>query len=116
MDQILIGANNVGFMILYIAAFIGILYFLMIRPQKKQQAKRKEMLNSLKINDRIMTIGGITGYIRQLSDYYAYVEVADGLVIEVSRQHIGSVLNDEADATYENVEEADSEEDTEEEK
>lgn len=114
MDQILVGANNVGFMVLYIAAFIGLLYFLMYRPQKKQQTKRREMLQNLKINDRIMTIGGITGYIRQLSDNYAYIEVADGLVIEVSRQHIGSVLTDEDEATYENVADADSEEETEE--
>ena len=44
---------------------IGILfYFLMIRPQSREKAKRQELLNALKKNDKIVTIGGILGTIR----------------------------------------------------
>ena len=105
MNQIIVGSGNAGFMIIYIVALFALLYFLMIRPQKKHQNARKEMLQKLKINDRIITVGGITGYIRQLSDDYAYVEIADGLVIELSRQYVASVLKDEEESPAENASE-----------
>ena len=53
------------------------------------------MLNRLKPNDRILTVGGITGYVRQVTDDYIYVEIADGLVIELSKPYIATVLQDD---------------------
>ncbi len=95
MNQLILGSGNVGFMIIYVVALFALLYFLMIRPQKKRQNARNDMLRGLKINDRVITVGGITGYIRQLTDDFIYVEIADGLVVEVSRQYVASVLQDE---------------------
>lgn len=92
----IIGSGGGGFMIIYIIALMALLYFLMIRPQKKHQDKHKQMLNNLKINDRILTVGGITGYVRELTDDYIYVEIADGLVVEFNRQYVATVLQDEA--------------------
>ncbi|NLC76183.1 MAG: preprotein translocase subunit YajC, partial [Clostridia bacterium] len=57
------GLGQWGGTIIYLAVFFGIIYFLMIRPQQKQQKQRMEMLNSVKVNDRIITIGGIHGKI-----------------------------------------------------
>lgn len=96
MSQMIIGSGGGGFMIIYIIALMALLYFLMIRPQKKHQDKHKQMLNNLKINDRILTVGGITGYVRELTDDYIYVEIADGLVVEFNRQYVATVLQDEA--------------------
>lgn len=113
MDQLMLGTSSAGFMIIYVVALFGILYFLMIRPQKKHQNARNEMLRNLKINDRIMSVGGITGYIRQMNDEYVYVEIADGLVIEMSRQYVASVLKEDApveEAVEETAEETADEE------
>lgn len=95
MNQIIIGSGNGGFMLIYIIALAALLYFLMIRPQKKHQDKHKQMLNALKIDDRILTVGGITGYVRDLNDTYIYVEIADGLVIELNRQYVATVLQED---------------------
>lgn len=106
MSQTIIGSGNGGFMIIYIIALFALLYFLMIRPQKKNQERHKQMLNALKINDRIQTVGGITGYVRDVGDTYVYVEIADGLVIELNRQYVAMVLHDEDDdASAEEAEE-----------
>lgn len=91
----IIGSGNGGFMILYIVALFALLYFLMIRPQKKSQDRHKQMINNLKVNDRVLTVGGITGYVRDMNDSYLYIEIADGIVIELNRQYIAMVLQDE---------------------
>ena len=90
--------------ILWLVGCLVVFYIFLIKPQKKQQNMRNKMLNGLKVNDRILSVGGITGYIRQLTDKYVYVEIADGLVVEMSRQYIAMVLNDEED--FEDDEEA----------
>lgn len=113
----IVGASSGGFMLIYIVALFALLYFLMIRPQKKHQDKHKQMLNALKVNDRILTVGGITGYVRDLNDSYIYVEIADGLVIELNRQYVAAVLQEEDEQeaipedaeTVEQVEEASDE-------
>ena len=97
MSQMIIGSGNGGLMILYIVALFALLYFLMIRPQKKSQDRHKQMINNLKVNDRVLTVGGITGYVRDMNDSYLYIEIADGIVIELNRQYIAMVLQEEAD-------------------
>lgn len=95
-------------MILYIVALFALLYFLMIRPQKKSQDRHKQMINNLKVNDRVLTVGGITGYVRDMNDSYLYIEIADGIVIELNRQYIAMVLqedDDEEDLPAEDAEE-----------
>lgn len=96
MNSVILGSSGGGFMLLYIVALIALLYFLMIRPQKKQQDRHRQMLRNLKINDRILTVGGLTGYVRDMTDDYLYVEVADGLVVEFNRQYVAMVLQEEA--------------------
>lgn len=108
MSQMIIGSGNGGFMILYIVALFALLYFLMIRPQKKSQDRHKQMINNLKVNDRVLTVGGITGYVRDMNDSYLYIEIADGIVIELNRQYIAMVLqedDDEEDLPVEDAEE-----------
>jgi len=49
--------------VLMIVAFVAILYFFMIRPQKKQEKRDAEMRDALAVGDEITTIGGIIGKI-----------------------------------------------------
>lgn len=106
MSQMILGTSSGMGLILWIVVLFALMYFLMVRPQKKQQDKHKQMLNKLKPNDRILTVGGITGYVRQVTDDYIYVEIADGMVIELSKPYIATVLHDdEEDLPEEDVEE-----------
>lgn len=106
MSQMILGTSSGMGLILWIVVLFALMYFLMVRPKKKQQDKHKQMLNKLKPNDRILTVGGITGYVRQVTDDYIYVEIADGMVIELSKPYIATVLHDdEEDLPEEDVEE-----------
>lgn len=47
---------------------IAVFYFLMIRPQRKQQKETEQMRNSIEVGDQVTTIGGIVGIVRQVKD------------------------------------------------
>ena len=76
-----------------------IFYFLMIRPQKKQEKERQEMLKALKKNDRVVTIGGIQGVVMNVRDKDVTLRIDDTNDIRVrfSRSAISSVVTKEED-------------------
>lgn len=96
MSNLILGANS-GLMMtaVYVVVLGALLYFMLIKPQKKQQQVRNDMLNNLSVNERIVTVGGITGYIRSLNGEYIYVEIAEGLVVEMTKQAVAAVLADD---------------------
>lgn len=73
-----------------IVVMIAIFYFLLYRPQKKQQSRRRAMLDSLKKGDQVITIGGIYGTIEELGDKSLKLKIADGVVIEVVRSSVNA--------------------------
>ena len=54
-----------------------VFYFLLIRPQRKKDKEAKKMLESLKVGDRICTIGGIYGTIVRIKDDVLTIEVGE---------------------------------------
>ena len=71
----------------------GIFYFMLWKPQKKEQQKRQDLLNSLKEGDEIITIGGIYGKITAISEKRVKVEFAEGVVIEMARNAVSGFQN-----------------------
>ena len=75
---------------------IGVVYFMMIRPQQRKQKVWTQMLADLKTGDKITTVGGIRGTIISLKDDAMILRVApDGLKIEVVKSAIASVTTQE---------------------
>lgn len=76
-------------------------YFLIIRPQRREQAKRDEVLKSLQKNDRVVTIGGMIGSIAGLSadGKEVTLKVDDNTRIKMLRSSIQTVLRDEDQET-----------------
>lgn len=72
-----------------------IFYFMLIRPQQKQQKKRQELLKSLKKGDRVVTIGGIHGVIKEINDTVLTLRVADNVNIKFARAGVDRVVEDE---------------------
>ena len=73
-----------------IVVMIAIFYFLLYRPQKKQQNRRRAMLDNLKKGDQVITIGCIYGTIVELGDTSLKLKIADGVVIEVVRSSVNA--------------------------
>lgn len=72
-----------------------IFYFLLIRPQQQQQKKRREMLSSLQKGDRVVSIGGIYGMIKEITEDTVVLRVADNVNIKMARTGIDRILRDE---------------------
>ncbi len=86
------GAGLGGFIILI--AFLVIFYVFAIRPQKKREKEIREMRESLRVGDEIITIGGIYGKIVKLKDDMVTIEVgANKTKIDLTKWAIGSTIN-----------------------
>jgi preprotein translocase subunit YajC len=70
----------------------GVMIFFMMRSQKKQAQKRKEMLSSIKSGDKIVTNGGIKGTIEKVKDDVYLLKIADGVQIEIVHAAVGQIL------------------------
>ena len=76
----------------------GIFYFMLWRPQKQEQKRRKEMLDSLKRGDKIITIGGMYGTLTKVGPVKVKVRLAEGVEIEFARTAISGFQDAGADA------------------
>jgi preprotein translocase subunit YajC len=85
--------GGIGFFVPFIFLFI-IMYFVMIRPQKKRQEQQKKLIGSLKTGDRVVTNAGIHGLISNVKDTTVIVKVADNVKIEMEKSAVTNVLDD----------------------
>ncbi len=69
----------------------GIFYFMLWKPQKKEQQRRDNMLNSLKRGDAVYTIGGICGVITCLSEKTVTLKVAENVEMKFLRTAVSGV-------------------------
>ena len=74
---------------LSIILFIAIFYFVLIRPQQKQTKQRKELVESLKVKDEVVTIGGVYGTIMKVKDTTVILKIADNVEVEILKTAIG---------------------------
>ena len=82
-------AQGGGFsMWIMLALIFVVMWFFMIRPQRKQQKEMENFRNALKNGDKVVTIGGIYGTISEVKDNYVILEVDKDVKIRVNKQAI----------------------------
>ena len=89
------GQNAGGGMTVFlvqIGALIAIFYVMLIRPQRKQQERQRQLLASLQRGDKIVTSGGIIGEVVHLKDDEVTVKSGESRVV-VMRTNIANILN-----------------------
>ena len=69
-----------------LALIFIVMWFFMIRPQRKQQKEMENFRNSLKNGDKVVTIGGIFGTVAEIKENSVLIEVDNGVKIRVSKQ------------------------------
>ena len=67
---------------------VGIFYFLVILPQKKQRQQLQEMIAGLKINDEIVTNGGLIGKIKEIRETSLIIQSAEKSFLEIGKQAV----------------------------
>lgn len=82
------GGSAIGGLIPLILIFVAF-YFFAIRPQQKRAKAQRELVNSIGVGDRIVTIGGMYGRVESLDEDTIRLEVAPGTTITVVRSAVG---------------------------
>ena len=79
-------AGSNSSMIIMLVAMFAIMYFVMIRPQKKRQKEEQEMRNAVEVGDEITTIGGICGKVVIVKEQHLIIETgADRNRMQITR-------------------------------
>lgn len=73
-----------------------VFWFMIIRPQKKQQDQRKAMINALKRGDQIVTSGGLFASVKDVKADRVTATIADGVKVEISKSAISAVVEESA--------------------
>lgn len=73
-------------MFIMLALIFAVMYFFMIRPQRKQQKELQNFRDSLKKGDRVITIGGIYGTVCEIKEGSVLIEVDNNVKIRVSKE------------------------------
>ena len=78
-------------LLIVVLAFI-VLYFVLVRPQKRKQVAQRQKLEDLNVGDEVLTAGGIYGEITGFQYDDLLVEIAPQLEVRVARRAIGAVF------------------------
>ncbi len=62
------GMESILGLVLPLALMFGLMYFLLIRPQRKKEKKLREQINSMVVGDSVVTIGGVVGRVVNIKD------------------------------------------------
>ncbi len=69
-----------------------LMYFLLIRPQSKKAKEHKSLIDNLKINDEIITNGGIVGKISKITDDFVIMLITDEVKITIKKEAISNAI------------------------
>ena len=92
------GVMSTGMLIMWLVIMFGMMYFLMIRPQKKEQKKTSAMLSTLEIGDCVLTTSGFYGIIIDITDDTVIVEFGNNKNCRIPMQKSAIVQVEKADA------------------
>jgi preprotein translocase subunit YajC len=81
--------------LIFLGLLIGLFYFMLIRPQKKRVEAHRNLLESTRIGDEIVTIGGMHGVIRGMGEDDVEVEIAPGTVVRFVKSAIARRVTQE---------------------
>ena len=81
----------------FILVLLALMWFLLIRPQRRRQVEAQKMMESLEVGKEIVTAGGLYGTITDLQDDEVRVQVADGVEVRVAKRAVAAVVGEEED-------------------
>ena len=90
--------NSPIFWVLYVVLLLGMLYFMAIRPQKKEKQRQQELLNSVAVGDTILTSSGFYGVIIDMTDDTVIVEVGNNKNCRIPMQKAAIVQVEKPEA------------------
>lgn len=88
-------SQNIFVSLFPFALMLAIFYLLVLGPMRRRQKKVQQFQGSLKVNDRVITTGGIYGLVTKVNEQTVRLQIADKVQIEISRAAIGGYQGQE---------------------
>ena len=82
-----------GYVIILIAVF-GLMWLLLIRPQRRRQLQQARMQDDVGVGDDVLTAGGIHGTVREIDGEIVHVEIAPGTTVRLDRRAVAAVAQE----------------------
>lgn len=76
---------------IFIAVFVALFYFLLIRPGQKQRKEHQQLVSSVKKGDEVVTAGGIYGQVTKVGEDYVMLEIAQKTIVRMTKSSIARV-------------------------
>ncbi len=80
------------FLPLLLIGLVG--YMILIRPQRKRSAERRQLMSAISPGDEIITIGGMHGAVRDVDDETVEVEISEGVIVRFERRAVAAITKD----------------------
>ncbi len=88
------GQSSPVYMMVWIAFMVAIFYFVMIRPQRRREKKRRDLIASVKTGDRVLLTSGILGEVCNVKERTLIVRIAEKTRVETLRSAVSQVMED----------------------
>ena len=85
---------NAGPLILLVL-FVGVLWLLLIRPQRQRQAAQQALVAQVQPGEEIVTVGGLLGTVKEVTDEEIKLEIAPGTEVRVAKQAISGIVRND---------------------
>ncbi len=79
----------------FIIILLVLMWFLLIRPQRRRQVESQRMLEALAVGKEVVTAGGLYGTITALEEDEVHVEIADGVEVRIAKRAIAGIVSEE---------------------
>jgi preprotein translocase subunit YajC len=80
---------------IFILVLLALMWFLLIRPQRRRQVEAQRLIDSLAVGKEVVTAGGLYGTVTAIEDDEVRVEIADGIEVRVAKRAVAGVVGDD---------------------
>ena len=76
----------------FILALLILMWFLLIRPQRRRQLDQQRLIDSLEVGKEIVTAGGLYGTVTALDHDEVHMQIADGVEVRIAKRAVAGIL------------------------
>jgi preprotein translocase subunit YajC len=96
---------------IFILVLLALMWFMLIRPQRRRQVEAQRMLQTIEVGKEIVTAGGVYGTITAVDDDEVRVRIAEGVEIRLAKRAVAGVISEDEEPEDEPEDEDDAEPD-----
>jgi len=80
---------------IFILALLALMWFMLIRPQRRRQMEARRMLETIGVGKEIVTAGGLYGTVTAVEGDEVRVEIADGVEVRIAKRAVAAVVGED---------------------